>query len=57
MFKREPTFSLSDLSIGPPKAAVMGGFAGLHMENISVNAGDLRKCKLTLGYCYEFVIS
>jgi len=50
-----PTFGSSDLTIGPPKAAVMGGFAGPDMENVSLNAGDLRKCKSTLGYCYEFV--
>lgn len=50
-----PTFGSADLMIGPPKAAVMGGFAGPDVENISINAGDLRKCKSTLGNCYDFV--
>jgi len=38
-----PQFGSGDLIIGPPKAAIMGGFAGPNMEDTSVNAGDLRK--------------
>jgi hypothetical protein len=40
-----PCFGSSDLIIGEPKAAVMGGFAGPDMEDTSINAGDLKKGK------------
>jgi hypothetical protein len=40
-----PCFGSSDLLIGEPRAAVMGGFAGPDMEDTSINAGDLRKGK------------
>ena len=50
-----PCFGSSDLIIGSPKAAVMGGFAGPDMEDVSINAGDLRECMSDLGGAYEFV--
>ena len=50
-----PCFGSSDLQIGSPKAAVMGGFAGPDMEDTSINAGDLRECSSDLGGAYEFV--
>ena len=50
-----PTFGASDLCIGTPKAAVMGGFTGPDMENVSSIAGDLRKGKSSVGGAYEFV--
>jgi hypothetical protein len=40
-----PCFGTSDLHVGPPQAAVMGGFAGPDMEDISVNEGNLRRGK------------
>jgi hypothetical protein len=40
-----PCFGSSDLLIGEPRAAVMGGFAGPDMEDTSLNAGDLRRGK------------
>jgi hypothetical protein len=40
-----PCFGSSDLIIGEPRAAVMGGFAGPDMEDTSLNAGDLRRGK------------
>ena len=33
----------------------MGGFAGPDMEDVSINAGDLRECSSDLGSSYEFV--
>ena len=40
-----PCFGTSDLQIGPLRAAVMGGFTGPDMEEIGVNAADLRQGK------------
>ena len=48
-----PNFGSVDLQIGPPRAAVMGGFAGPDMENVGVNAGNLRQCKALPGYAYN----
>jgi hypothetical protein len=48
-----PCFGSGDLLIGPPKAAVMGGFAGPDMEDATLNAGDLRKGKSDLGVTYD----
>lgn len=50
-----PTFGSADLCIGPPEAAVMGGFSGPDMENVSSIAGDLRKGKSSVGGAYGFV--
>jgi len=50
-----PQFGSSDLIIGPPQAAVMGGFAGPDMEDTRVNAGNLRVAKSTFGGAYESV--
>lgn len=50
-----PCFGSSDLVIGGPKAAVMGGFAGPDMDDVSINAGDLRECNSNLGSAYEYV--
>lgn len=50
-----PTFGAADLCIGPPKAAVMGGFTGPSVENISSVAGSLKKGKSSVGGCYDFV--
>lgn len=48
-----PCFGSSDLLIGSPKAAVLGGFAGPDMEDTSINAGDLRECSSSPGTAYE----
>eukprot|EP00527_Entomoneis_sp_CCMP2396_P005651 CAMPEP_0198146314 /NCGR_PEP_ID=MMETSP1443-20131203/28806_1 /TAXON_ID=186043 /ORGANISM="Entomoneis sp., Strain CCMP2396" /LENGTH=181 /DNA_ID=CAMNT_0043810239 /DNA_START=339 /DNA_END=882 /DNA_ORIENTATION=+ len=48
-----PNFGSSDLQIGPPQAAIMGGFAGPDMENTEANAGNLRQCKASPGFAYE----
>lgn len=48
-----PCFGNSDLLIGPPKAAIMGGFAGPDMENTSTNAGNLRQAKASPGITYD----
>jgi len=50
-----PQFGSADLVIGPPRAAVMGGFAGPDMEDVSINAGDLRRGTSSVGGAYEFV--
>jgi hypothetical protein len=48
-----PCFGAADLLIGPPLAAVMGGFAGPDMEDTSKGAGDLRQCKSSVGGTYD----
>ena len=48
-----PNFGSVDLQIGPPRAAIMGGFAGPDMENVAANAGDLRQAKVTPGFAYQ----
>lgn len=48
-----PCFS-SDLQIGPPRAAVLGGFAGPDMEDLSINAGTLRQGKSAVGITYDW---
>lgn len=48
-----PNFGATDLQIGPPKAAVMGGFAGPDQEDISINAGSLRQCRAYPGLGYD----
>ncbi|KAL7558716.1 hypothetical protein ACA910_013429 [Epithemia clementina (nom. ined.)] len=48
-----PNFGSVDLQIGPPRAAIMGGFAGPDMENTAANAGNLRQCKATPGFAYD----
>lgn len=48
-----PNFGASDLAIGPPKGAVMGGFAGPDAEDISTNAGNLREAKSVSGITYD----
>eukprot|EP00591_Stephanopyxis_turris_P011831 CAMPEP_0195512564 /NCGR_PEP_ID=MMETSP0794_2-20130614/4476_1 /TAXON_ID=515487 /ORGANISM="Stephanopyxis turris, Strain CCMP 815" /LENGTH=272 /DNA_ID=CAMNT_0040640373 /DNA_START=102 /DNA_END=920 /DNA_ORIENTATION=+ len=50
-----PCFGAGDLQIGPPQAAVMGGFAGPDMEDTSVNAGSLKVCKSSPGGAYDYV--
>jgi len=50
-----PCFGSSDLQIGSPKAAVMGGFAGPDMMDTSINAGDLREGSSSPGIAYEVV--
>jgi len=50
-----PQFGSSDLIVGPPKAAVMGGFAGPDMEDTSVNAGSLKVATSMFGGAYETV--
>ncbi|KAL7440511.1 hypothetical protein ACHAXM_007245 [Skeletonema potamos] len=50
-----PTFGAADLCLGPPKAAVMGGFTGPSVENTSSVAGSLKKGKSSVGGCYDFV--
>jgi hypothetical protein len=48
-----PCFGASDLIIGEPKAAVMGGFAGPDMEDTSINAGNLKNGKCSGFTTYE----
>jgi hypothetical protein len=50
-----PQFGSSDLIIGPPKAAVMGGFAGPDMEDTSINAGSLKIGSSAFCSAYEEV--
>ena len=50
-----PTFGAADFCIGPPKAAVMGGFTGPSVENVSSVAGSLKKGKSSVGGCYDYV--
>jgi hypothetical protein len=49
-----PNFGAVDLCIGPPRAAVMGGFAGPDVENSSSVAGNLRRGKSSVGGAYSF---
>jgi hypothetical protein len=48
-----PCFGAADLLIGPPQAAIMGGFAGPDAEDISKSAGSLRQCKSAIGSTYD----
>lgn len=48
-----PCFGASDLLIGPPRAAVMGGFAGPDSEDLSNSAGSLRRCRSSVGSTYK----
>lgn len=48
-----PRFGAADLVIGPPRAAVMGGFAGPDTEDTRSNAGSLRECSSAVGGAYE----
>lgn len=50
-----PQFGSADLIIGPPKAAIMGGFAGPDMEDSSINAGSLRQGRSSVGGAYDMV--
>ena len=50
-----PNFGAADLCIGPPRAAVMGGFTGPDVENSESVAGDLRKGKSSYGGVYDYV--
>ena len=49
-----PTFGAADLCLGPPRAAVMGGFAGPDMENAAAAAGSLRQGKSSVGGAYDY---
>ena len=49
-----PCFGAADLVIGPPRAAVMGGFAGPDAEDISKSAGNLRRCKSAVGSTFDY---
>jgi TLD len=49
-----PCFGTADLQLGPPLAAVMGGFAGPDLDNLQPNAGTLRRgVSTTAGFTYE----
>jgi hypothetical protein len=48
-----PCFGAADLMIGPPEAAIMGGFAGPDMEDMAVNAGNLKRGKSSVGGAYD----
>jgi hypothetical protein len=48
-----PQFGSSDLIIGSPQAAVMGGFAGPDMEDTSINAGSLKTGNSAFCSAYE----
>jgi TLD len=49
-----PCFGAAALMIGPPQAAIMGGFAGPDSEDISKSAGNLRQCKSSIGSTYRY---
>lgn len=49
-----PNFGAADLIIGPPRAAVMGGFTGPDVEMTESVAGDLRRGKSSVGGCYDY---
>jgi len=49
-----PTFGAADLCLGPPKAAVMGGFAGPDVESSESVAGTLRKGRSSVGGAYDY---
>uniref|UniRef100_A0A7S2U8P1 TLDc domain-containing protein n=1 Tax=Attheya septentrionalis TaxID=420275 RepID=A0A7S2U8P1_9STRA len=49
-----PTFGAADLVIGPPRAAVMGGFTGPDTEDTTINAGSLKEGRSSVGGAYEF---
>ena len=50
-----PQFGSADLIIGPPQAAIMGGFAGPDMEDTTINSGNLRQGRSSVGGAYEVV--
>ena len=50
-----PCFGAADLIIGEPKGAIMGGFAGPDMMDMSANAGSLRAGKSSIGSSYDYV--
>jgi hypothetical protein len=47
-----PCFGAADLVIGPPQAAILGGFAGPDMQNLSLASGSLRKANILPGQAY-----
>eukprot|EP00978_Attheya_sp_CCMP212_P029785 scaffold107022_cov52-Attheya_sp.AAC.2 len=49
-----PTFGAADLVIGPPRAAVMGGFTGPDTEDTTTNAGSLKEGRSSVGGAYDF---
>lgn len=49
-----PNFGAADLCIGPPRAPVMGGFAGPDVESSASVAGSLRRGKSSVGGAYDF---
>lgn len=49
-----PNFGAADLQIGPPRSAVMGGFAGPDVENSASVSGSLRTGKSSVGGVYEY---
>lgn len=49
-----PCFGAADLLIGPPRAAILGGFAGPDAEDLSSSAGTLRQCRSSVGSTYDF---
>ena len=49
-----PCFGSSDLMIGEPTGAVMGGFTGPGSEDLSINAGSLKNGKCSKGGTYDF---
>ena len=50
-----PQFGSADLIIGPPQAAIMGGFAGPDMEDVGINAGNLKQGRSSVGGAYDVV--
>jgi TLD len=48
-----PTFGSTDFCVGPPQAAVMGGFAGPDSEDMTTAAGNLRQCRSNIGTAYR----
>ncbi|CAB9513760.1 TLD [Seminavis robusta] len=49
-----PNFGAEDLVLGAPQAAIMGGFAGPDMENVSANAGNLKQGRCSFSGAYDF---
>jgi len=47
-----PCFGTTDLVIGPPQAAILGGFAGPDMEDDGKTAGSLKRANVLPGQTY-----
>ena len=48
-----PCFGATDLIIGPPQAAILGGFTGPDLEDDSLAAGSLKRARILPGQAYD----